>query len=152
MDHDSHRPLMDRLLEQETRVSESQLHEYRRNLDRELARASCRERRMRTVTLGMAVVVLLGIPIFIVVRSTCASGWPVQHLLDRFPTAGAIVFSVLVACYLACVVCVIPFLLLYFLQYRRRLQQSQQEQTLAILAELQRQIAELRERMPPSAK
>jgi hypothetical protein len=47
-----------------------------------------------------------------------------------------------------CAVCVTPFLLLYFLQYRRKLQQTQREQILAILEDLQREIAALRERTP----
>lgn len=65
---------------------------------------------------------------------------------------GIAVGIIIVAVYLTCAICLIPFLLLYFVQYRRKLQQIQQEQILAILRELQRQVAELQERGPPNAK
>lgn len=135
MDHNTHQQFVDRLLEQETRVSDSQFGEYRRNLRQKIAKAGRRERRMRVVTLGMAVIVLLGYGFYIM--------------------CGKIEFEsgkVFFACYMTCAICLVPFLLLYFLQYRRKVQQTQQEQILAILGELQRQIAEVRERMPPNGK
>ncbi len=55
-----HQPFADLLLEQETRVSEAQLDEYRRKLQRRLAEAARHERRMRAATFGTAAVVLLG--------------------------------------------------------------------------------------------
>ena len=157
IDHNTHQQFVDRLLEQETRVNDSQLGEYRRKLQLELAKADRRERRMRAVTLGMAVIVLFGYGVFIIERLTFPasnSALPhLQHVLDLLPDiVGAIIFAVLFACYLTCAICVVPFLLLYFLQYRRKVQQTQQEQILAILGELQRQIAELRERTPPNGK
>jgi hypothetical protein len=155
MDHNTHQQFVDRLLEQETRVSDSQLDKYRRNLQQKIAKAGRRERRMRAVTLGMAVIVLLGYGFFIIERlisPASNSALPhLQHVLDLLPDmVGAIIFAVLFACYLTCAICVVPFLLLYFLQYRRKVQQTQQEQILAILGELQRQITELRERTPPN--
>lgn len=157
MDHSTHQQFVDRLLEQETRVSDSQLGEYRRNLHQKIAKADRRERRMRAVTLGMAVTVLLGYGFFIVERLISPGSNSLlphlQHVLDLLPEmVGAILLAVLWACYLTCAVCVAPFLLLYFLQYRRKVQQTHQEQILAILGELQRQIAEIRERMPPGEK
>lgn len=156
MDHNTHQQFVDRLLEQETRVSKSQLGEYRHNLQQKLAKAGRRERRMRTVTLGMAAVVLLGFWFFIIeqlISPVGASKSPFPHLqyiFDLLPDmVGAIIGIVLFACYLTCAICVVPFLLLYSLQYKRKVQQVQQERILAILGELQRQIAELRERVLP---
>ena len=144
-----------RLLEQETRVSDVQFDEYRRKLQLTLAKADRRERRMRSVTLGMAVVILLGYGFFIIERlisPASKSAFPhFQHVFGLLPDmVGTIIGIVLFACYLTCAICVIPFLLLYFLKYRRKVQQTQQELVLAILGELQRQIAELRERTPPN--
>jgi len=150
MDRDSNQQFVDRLLEQETRVSEAQLGEYRRKLQRKLAKAGRREWRMRAVTLGMAAVVLLGLWYFYIASLLFPRVFPLQRVFDLFPDPlGLIIGIVLLACYLTCAICVVPFLLLYFLLYRRKLQQTQQEQILATLLELQRQIAELRERMPP---
>ncbi|MGA2257238.1 MAG: hypothetical protein ABSG53_21495 [Thermoguttaceae bacterium] len=134
-------------------MSEAQLGEYRRKLQLKLAKAERREWRMRAVTLGMAAVVLLGLWYFIIASLLWPRVYPFQHLFSLFPgTVGTIIGIVLWACYLTCAICVIPFLLLHFLQYRRKLQQTQQEQILATLLDLQRQIAELRERIPPNGK
>ena len=55
--------------------------------------------------------------------------------------------SQLWACYLTCAVCVIPFLLVYFLQYRRAVEHIRQEQVLAILSGFEREIADLRKQV-----
>jgi hypothetical protein len=147
-----HQPFADRLLEQETRVSESQLEDYRCKLQRRLLKAARAERRMRAATFGAAAVVLIGLFYFLIAAFLSPLGvYPLQHLFKLFPDPlGAIVGVVLSACYLTCAICVIPFLLLYFLQYRRKFDQTQQEQVLGILGELQRQIAELQKQEPPT--
>jgi hypothetical protein len=122
---------VERLLEQETRISEAQLDEYRRNLERRLAKAARHERRMRALTLGTLVVILLGFLVQLV-----ASSLTPQLQIDC--SAGVNLLFVL--------------LLLYFLHYRRKFQQIQQEKFLATLGELQREVAELRERERPIAK
>ncbi len=149
-----HQPFADLLLEQETQVSEAQLGEYRRKLERRLARAAQHERRMRAATFGTATVVLLGAFYFLVAASLSPPGvFPLQHVFHLFPEpVGVIVGIAIWTCYLTCALCVVPFLLLYSLQYRRKLQQAQQEQVLDILGALQRQIDELREQGRPTAK
>ena len=141
-----HQPFADLLLEQETRVSETQLGEYRRKLQQRLAKAARHERRMRAATFGTSAVVLLGLFYFLVASILSPAGVdPLQRLFHLFPEpVGTIVGIALWTCYLTCAICVVPFLLLYFLHYRRKLQQTQQEQILDILGALQRQIAELR--------
>jgi hypothetical protein len=148
----SHQPFADRLLAQETRVSQPQLDAHRRKLDERLAQAARRERRMRAVILSMLVVVVLGGLASLVTSSLYPRLFPPGVLLDRVAdTTGVVIAAVFLAFALMCLICLIPFLLLYFLQYRRKLQQIQQEQILHVLAELQRQVAELRERLPPGA-
>jgi hypothetical protein len=137
-------------LDQETRVGEAQFDEYRRKLERKLADAARYERRMGAVTFGMAAVALLGIWYLLLSPSAVD---PLQRLFNLLPDpVGTIIGIALWVCYMTCAICVIPFLLLYFLQYKRKLQQAQQEQILAILAGLQRQIAELRKQEPPVEK
>jgi Flp pilus assembly protein TadB len=154
-DNNSHQQFADRLLEQETRVSEAQLSENRLKLQQKLAQADRRERRMRVVTICMAIVVLLG-PCVLMLEHFVnpvpgeRSAFPhITRVLSLLPDTVATVIGIsLGVCYLTCVVCVIPFLLLYFLQYRRKLQQTQREQILVILEDLQREVAALRERTP----
>ena len=81
-----HQPFADLLLEQETRVSEAQLGEYRCKLQRRLAEAARHERRMRAATFGTAAVVLLGSFYFLVASSLGPPGVdPLQHLFNLFP-------------------------------------------------------------------
>jgi hypothetical protein len=149
-----HQPFADLLLEQETRVSETQLSEYRCKLQQRLARAARHERRMRAAAFGTATVVLLGLFYFLAASFLSPSGVdPLQHLFRLFPEpAGTIVGIALWTCFLTCALCVVPFLLLHSLQYRRKLEQTQQEQILDILGALQSQIAELRNQERPAAK
>ena len=78
---------------------------------------------------------------------------PIERVFKLFPDpAGVIVGIALWACYLACAICSIPFLLAYFLQYKRKLEHAKQEQILEILGELQRQIIDLQRREPPATK
>jgi len=146
-----HQTFADRLLEQETRVSESQLKEYRPNLERRLAQAARHERRMRAATFCTAAVVLFGLFYFLIAAFLAPPGvFPLAHLFKLFPDPlGTFVGIVLWTCFLTCAICVIPFLLLYFLQYRRRLLQTEREQLLGGLEDLRRQIAELRKQDPP---
>ncbi len=147
-------PFADRLLEQETRVSEAQLNEYRVKLHTNLARAVRQERRMRVVTFGMTAVALFGFWYFLMAALLGPPGaHPIERVFKLFPDpVGMIVGIALWACYLACAICSIPFLLTYFLQYRRKLEQTKQDQILDILGELQRQISELQRRDPPATK
>jgi hypothetical protein len=147
-------PFADLLLEQETRVSETQLSEYRWKLQQRLARAARHERRMRAATFGTATVVLLGLFYFLAASLLSPSGVdPLQHLFRLFPEpVGTIVGIALWTCFLTCALCVVPFLLLHSLQYRRKLEQAQREQILDILLALQSQIAELCKQEPPTAK
>lgn len=139
MDRNSHQQFGDRLLEQETRVSEVELCEFRRKLQVKLVKAEQRERRMRAVTLGMMAIVLLGFCYFAIASLFCPVGvFPLQHLFSLFPDPiGPIIGILLWTCYLTCAICLIPFLLLYFLHYRRKLAQTQHEQILATLVDLQ---------------
>jgi hypothetical protein len=152
-DHSQDRPFATRLLEQETRISDARYAEYRRKIDGELARAAGRERRMRAVILGMLMVVLLGLLVFYAAAALSSWGIPVQHILKRLPDTAVFVIAIIIGtAYLTCVVCLIPFYLLYFLRYRRHFHQTQQDQILAILLELERQVAELREREKPDRR
>ncbi len=146
-----HQTFADRLLDQETRVSVAQLKEYRPNLEQRLAQAARHERRMRAAAFCAAAVVLFGLFYFLIAAFLSPPGtYPLAHLFKLFPDPlGAIVGIVLWTCFLTCAICVIPFLLLYFLQYRRKLLQTEREQVLGGLEELQRQIAELRKQDPP---
>jgi hypothetical protein len=149
-----HQPFADLLLEQETRVSETQLSQYRCKLQRRLVQAARHERRMRLATFFTSAIVLLGLFYFLVSSFLSPSGVdPLQRLFRLFPEpVGTIVGIALWTCYLTCALCVVPFLLLHSLQYRRKLEQTKQEQILDILGELQRQIADLRKQGPPTAK
>ena len=92
---------------------------------------------MRAVTFGMAMVVLLGFWYF-VIASLLGPGSSRSAPFQSIPRPDrAVIGIVLWACYLTCAICVIPFLLLYFLHYRRKLQKTQQEQILATLVDLQ---------------
>lgn len=150
-DPKSQQTFADRLLEQETRVSESQLKEYRPNLARRLAKAARHERRMRAATFCTAAGVLCGLFYFLIASFLSPPGvFPPGHLFKLFPDPlGTIVGIALWTCFLTCAICVIPFLLLYVLQYRRKLLQTEREEVLGGLEELQRQIAELRKQDPP---
>ena len=141
----------DRLLEQETRISVAQLKEYRPNLERRLAQAARHERRMRAATFCTAAGVLGGLTYFLIASFLSPSGvFPLAILFKLFPDPlGTVVGIALWTCFLTCAICVLPFLLLYFLQYRRKLLQTEREQLLGGLEELQRQIAELRKQDPP---
>ncbi len=149
-----HQPFAALLLEQETRVSETQLGEYRRKLHQKLEKAARHERRMRAAMFGTAAVVLLGLFYFLLASFLAPQGvYALEHLFHFFPEpVGTAVGIALWTCYLTCTICVAPFLLLYFLQYRRKLEQTQQEQVLDILEALQRQITELQKQEPPTAK
>jgi hypothetical protein len=109
---------------------------------------------MRAATFGTAAVTLLGLFYFLVASLLSQSGaYPLQHVFNLFPEPiGTIVGIALWTCYLTCALCAVPFLLLYTLQYRRKLHQAQQEQILDILGTLHRQIAELRKQEPPTEK
>jgi hypothetical protein len=140
----------ERLLAQESRVSDAQLHEHRAKLDAGLDKAIRHERRMRMAAIGMAAVVLLGFWYLLLASAGPAGVDPLKHLFNLLPDPlGTIIGIALWACYLTCAICVIPFLLLYFLQYRRAVEHIRQEQILAILSGLEREIADLRKRLPP---
>ncbi len=153
-DTTSNQPFADRLIEQETRVSKAQLNEYRSRLDMNLARAARHERRMRMVTFGMTAVTLFGLWYFLIAAFLGTPGpHPLERVFKLLPDpAGSIVGIALCVSYLVCAICTIPFLLAYFLQYRRKLEQTKQDQILEILVDMQRQINELQKREPPATK
>jgi hypothetical protein len=148
MDAESHRQFVDRLLAQETPLSEAQLDEYRRTLQQRLTKATRQERRMRAVTLGMFGVALFGYLAFCFAATFSARG---SARPNMSPFAD-MVLVVIAAVYFGCVICSVPFLLIYFLHYKPKVRQLQQEQLLATLSDLKQQIAELRSREPPGAK
>ena len=81
-----HQPFADLLLEQETRVSETQLASIAASYNERLAKAARHERRMRAATFGTAAVVLLGLFYFLVASFLGPSGvYPLQHLFNLFP-------------------------------------------------------------------
>jgi hypothetical protein len=151
-DPERHQEFAERLLAQETRVTDAQLLEHRSKLELGLAKAVRQERRMRVVAFGMAAVVLLGFWCLLLASAGPTGVDPLKRLFNLLPDPlGTIIGIALWACYLTCAICVIPFLLLYFLQYRRAVEHIRQEQILAILSGLEREIADLRKQMPRNA-
>ena len=123
------------LLAQEKTVSETQYAEYRRRLEVNLRRAAARARRSRVITLIVCAVAL-------------ASG-PLMMGFDRLPLPNGARDALAVILWTAAG-CAVPFLLLYLLWHRPALDRARHEAQDAALADLQRQLAELRERRPPS--
>ncbi len=67
--------------------------------------------------------------------------------LDAFlgeSTVGLVISTSAMIIFLASALSLPPLVLLYFLRYRRGLQQIQQDQMMAVVLEMQREIAELR--------
>ena len=127
---------VERLLKQETQVSDEQLVAYRRRLDERLARAQRRERSMRIATVVVWTVSL-----------GCFGSLFVMALVDRHGVAlqklTALPDFVLIGGWVAILtsfICAVPFLLLYILHYRRGVDQARQELRDMVLADLQRKI------------
>jgi hypothetical protein len=123
----------DALLGQEKSVSEAQFAEYRRRLERRLRRAARRERVMRVAALLTGLAAVLYIPALLA--------------LDRLALTQPVKDALFVA--LATLAgCAVPFLLLYFLRYRRDLADARQEARDVLLLDLHRQSSEAEKRPP----
>jgi hypothetical protein len=122
------------LLGQENTVTEAQFAEYRRRLERRLRQAARRERVMRVATLLTGLAALFA--------------GPALMLLDRLPLSLPVKDALRVA--LATLAgCALPFLLLYFLRYRRNLDEARQEARDVLLLDLHRHRSEA-DKQPPA--
>jgi type VI protein secretion system component VasK len=124
---------LETLLKQGPQLSMEQYAAYRRNLRERLARAEREERSMRRIV--FVVGGLAGVLWFVWV------GLSVNDVLQVLP---GIVWAVLVAASTLMPVFAGYAVLLYFLKYRPRLRDAQQQEQRALLLDLQRQLDELR--------
>lgn len=151
-EHESRPRLGERLQAQETRVSDDKLADYRRKLDARFALAARRERRLRIALLIMLGMVALGM-LLSFSSAALSTLFPTMQLGEFVHRSDAafIAGTILMVLFAGAAFSLPPLLLLYFLRYRRNLQQIQQDQVLTAVLELQRQIAELRARLggPP---
>jgi hypothetical protein len=122
------------LLGQEKSVSEAQYAEYRRRLERRLRQAARRERVMRAAALLTGLAAALYIPALLVLDRLAL---PVQVKDTLFVTLATLAG------------CAVPFLLLYFLRYRRGLDEARQEARDVLLLDLHRHRSEAEKRPPP---
>jgi hypothetical protein len=152
-EHESRPRFGERLQAQETRVGEDKLADYRRKLDERFALAARRERRMRIALFIILGMVALGILLSMISSAALSALFPKVHLgeLMEENTAALIAGTILMVVFAGSGFSLPPLLLLYFLRYRRNLQQVQQDQVLAAVIDLQREVAELRARLggPP---
>lgn len=130
---------LETLLKQGPQLSAAQYAEYRRQLHEKLARFEREEKSMRRivyVTCGLTGALYLGL---------------FGLAANRVGDLPSVVASALVVGIILLPLFTLFFLMLYFLKYRPRLQDANREDQRALLVELQRQLNELRDKLPPSS-
>ena len=139
MNNASQKSLMEQLLDQELPLTDEQYLAYRRRVSDGIHKVQREERVMRIVTKsawGVTGVVLLIAGILDRPERIPGSPEDLVRLSLIFPT-------------LVCLACSTALLAFYLINYRPRLRNAEHE---AVLLSLQRQLHELRTRMPQDAK
>ena len=123
------------LLNQEQTLSPQQYSEYRRKLNEKLIRVEREEKTMRILAaVSWSIWGLLAL-----------AGGIVDFNREDFPET---VRLSLIAAIIAATVCAVALSLLYLVRYRPRLRRFEE---VALLEQLQREVRDLRDRMPPSS-
>ena len=123
------------LLAQEDDLGKSQYEEYRMELEKMINRAERNEIQVRTAT---------------IVAWACVFLCPwVMMCVDQGGWAPDFVMFILGSVYFLSIVCSVAFTLLYLLKYRPALTRTRDERQVAILSELEKQMAELSRRLRP---
>ena len=139
---------VENLLQQDKGLTNARWDEHREAIERRIALAARREKTMRIALVIVWSVTLLCLSLLFLGALLDPHGATYQAISNAAPDWAMVALWVVI---LTSFVCAVPFLMLYVLRYRRALDRAQQDARDAALAELQRKLAELTSRLPPSS-